>query len=72
MAQNQSKNSALKADQWYEVDRASGFLGVKADTIKGYLRNGKLKGKKVGPKQCWRVTGAEIIRLMKLWDGEGV
>ena len=54
-------------DQWYSAREAADLLGVTEDTVKKYCRNGKVKGKQVGPKNRWHVQGVEIVRLRKGW-----
>lgn len=57
----------IDSAQWYTAREAATFLDVTADTVKSYLRDGKLKGEQAGPKRQWRVRGAEVIRLLKEW-----
>ena len=52
----------------YSAEEAARLLGVKADTVKAYLRGGALKGVKVGPKRQWKVQGTELIRKQKEWN----
>jgi excisionase family DNA binding protein len=61
MEQVESKSS-------YTAEEAARLLGVKPDTVKSYLRNGSLKGVKVGPKRQWKVFGSELIRKQKEWN----
>jgi excisionase family DNA binding protein len=52
----------------YTAEEAARLLGVKPDTVKAYLREGALKGVKVGPKKQWKVSGSELIRKQKEWN----
>jgi hypothetical protein len=42
-------------------------LSVTEQTIKSYLRSGKIPGKRIGPKRQWHVEGQEIARLAREW-----
>lgn len=54
----------------YTPREAGEFLSVTAETVKARCRAGSIKGRKVGPKQEWRILGAEIRRKMKEWNME--
>lgn len=45
----------------YRPDEAAAILGVPADTIRRWLRNGKIRGTKID--RLWLVPKAEIVRI---------
>ena len=53
--------------EWYTARDAGNALGVTEQTMKSYLRSGKIRGKRVGPKSQWYVEGLEIARLAREW-----
>ena len=58
----------IQVKEWYTVDDAARQLGVKAETVKTYLRQGSLKGVKVGPRKQWQVPGSELVRKRREWN----
>lgn len=57
------RNNAMpEMGKIYNAREASGYLGVTEATIKKYLRDGHLSGKRVGLRKEWRISGEEIIR----------
>jgi predicted transcriptional regulator len=54
-------------EQRYSAREAADLLEVTEETVKKYCRNGKIKGKQIGPKKRWHVQGIEIVRLRKAW-----
>lgn len=52
----------------YSPREAAELLGVTPETVKSHCRKGKLKAKKVGPKQEWRILGSEIRLKRKEWQ----
>jgi excisionase family DNA binding protein len=58
----------IEPKSFYTAEDAARLLGVKSDTVKAYLRDGSLKGLKVGPKRQWKVSGSELIRKQKEWN----
>ena len=52
----------------YSARDAAELLEVTPDTVKAYCRDGKVKGRQVGPKKQWMVPGGEIKRLRKEWN----
>lgn len=61
---------AIRSDKLYTVREAADALGVTPDTVKAYCRSGRLRAKKVGPKQAWAVRGTEIRRLRRKWNAD--
>jgi len=57
----------IDAEKWYAGHDAAKLLGVTEPTIKKYLKNGKLRGRQIGPKKKWHVKGAAIKRLRVEW-----
>lgn len=57
----------ISLDQWYTAKEAEGLLGVSRDTIKRYLRKGKVDGKQIGPHQEWHIQGQSIQRVRENW-----
>ena len=56
----------------YTAEEAAKVLGVKTETVKGYLRRKSLKGLQVGPKRQWKVHAAERDRFAGPGDNGGV
>jgi len=54
--------------QYYSIKEVSDFLKVGEAAVGSYLRNGTMKGKKVGPKKKWQILGSEVKRIMKDWN----
>ena len=46
-------------DQWYTVEEAADILKVHKDTLRRWLREGKLRARKVG--KGWRVPRSEVM-----------
>ena len=67
-----SSNVKIEKDEMYSARKAADLLEVTAETVKKYCRNGKIKGKRRGPKKIWHVQGSEIIKLRKAWGLDGV
>lgn len=47
----------------YSVESAAELLGVKADTIRTWLRDGKIKGTKLAGS-TWRITEEEMQQFI--------
>lgn len=45
-------------ESYYSVDKIAVMLGMHAKTVQRYIREGKLKARKVG--KSWRVTGHDL------------
>jgi excisionase family DNA binding protein len=58
----------IDSKAFYTAEEAARHLEVKTDTVKGYLRDGSLKGTKVGPRKQWRVQGSELVRKRIEWN----
>lgn len=63
-----AKKSKIDLKRQYSAREAANLLGVTPDTVKGYCRDGKITGKRVGPKKNWMVVGSEIVRLLASWN----
>ena len=50
-------------DKWLTPDRAAEEYNLKAGTIRKWLRQGKLKGFKVGGS-LWRISETELERFI--------
>ena len=59
------KKSQILTNELYLPEEASQLLGVKTDTVKDYLREGKLEGRQIGPRKEWRVLGKSILAKRK-------
>ena len=57
----------VEPGRWYTAREAGSALSVTEQTIKSYLRSGKIPGKRIGPKRQWHVEGQEIARLAREW-----
>jgi len=49
-------------EEYYTVEEVAGRIEVTPRTIRNYLKQGKLKGKKVGGK--WRFSSEDVERLL--------
>lgn len=52
----------------YSAREAAQFLEVTEQTVQRYLREGELRGVRVGPKKKWYTLGKEIIALLQKWS----
>jgi excisionase family DNA binding protein len=59
---------SIKSKKQYTTREAADLLQVTPETVKAYCRNGKLKGRQVGPKKQWMVPVEEIKKLQKEWN----
>lgn len=50
-------------EQMYTPEEAAEILGFKKRTIMEWLRNGKIRGVKMGKE--WRITETELNRIQK-------
>ncbi len=61
-----SLKKRLNRNGYYSPGEAAQQLGIKISTVKQYLRNGRLSGRKEktrGFREEWRVLGGSIIDL---------
>ncbi len=60
---------AIAANKWYTVDQAATLFGVRAATIRDWLKDGYLEGSKrtygYGRRERWMISGKEIARLLR-------
>jgi excisionase family DNA binding protein len=49
----------------YTAKQAAALLAVSEQTVRVWLRNGLLKGSKIGAGRMWRITGEAIAEIMK-------
>ena len=57
----------INSHMWYSVKEASAFLNVKETTVRVYLKEGKLNGKKKATKGLrlqWVISGEEIQHFL--------
>ena len=50
----------------HTVEQAAAILQLHPDTIRLWLRNGRLRGRKLG--RVWRISGSELRHLSGLCD----
>lgn len=60
MAEN--RTDALSDLTLYTVSELTGTLGVSAQTIKRYIKSGKLPARKIGGK--WKITRGDLERFI--------
>ena len=49
----------VSTDKWINIDEAAEYLGVKAGTIRGWIRNNKgIPARKVGKQWKFKCSGA--------------
>lgn len=58
-------DAKLQDDKYYTAEEASVYIKVKTQTVNNYFRQGKLRGKKIGPKDKWHVKGSDLRKKMK-------
>ncbi len=46
----------------YNVEEVAEFLAVHKETVKKFIREGRIKGVKLGTR--WRITGDEVKRIL--------
>lgn len=51
-------------ERGYNVKETSVLLAVKERTVREWLRNGIINGKKIAGTSRWIITKSEILRLM--------
>ena len=56
----------IDGDKMYQVDEVAQILGITPFTVRKWLREGKIKGKKIG--RPWMIPKAEVQRLLSLED----
>lgn len=52
----------------YTVKEIARLLNIKANTVRAWLRSGKLHGIRSGKNQKWRVPQSEIERVIRSND----
>jgi len=56
----------MDADRWTTVDHEATRLGVNPETIRRWLKAGRIKGAKPGgPKLGWRIAPGEVERVLR-------
>ncbi len=58
----------IEPNKQYSIPEVAKLISVTNQTVSKYLREGKLKGIKRGPKRKWFVKGSEIKKLMESWN----
>ncbi len=51
-------------EKYYTVAEVARLLRIKEDTVRSWLRNGQLRGIKVG-KRVWRISSASLQRFLQ-------
>ena len=57
----------LLVDKEYSITEAAEFLEVTDQTVGKCLKDGRLKGKKRGPRKKWAIPGQMIKNLWEIW-----
>ncbi|PKM47876.1 MAG: DNA-binding protein [Firmicutes bacterium HGW-Firmicutes-8] len=55
-------------EQLFNIEEVAEILGVKAETVRTWLRSGKIKGTKLG--KLWRVKESELQKFIKKCNGK--
>jgi hypothetical protein len=63
-------NKQVRPTDWYTAREAAFLLGneVTEATVKEYCKTGKLRAKKVGPRQRWMIQGSSVLELRTKWE----
>jgi len=62
---NQYRGDTMSAEKLLTTETVAKVLLVKPDTLRGWLRTGKIKGVKVG-NRLWRVRESELEAFLSM------
>lgn len=62
MEENKSRTADLEALKVYSLTELEPILGVTHRTLQSYIKNGRLKGVKIGGK--WKVSGENLKKFI--------
>jgi len=57
----------IEANKLHTTRQAADILEVTEQTVQNYLRNGDLRGRKLGPRKKWHILGSELLRVIRKW-----
>lgn len=53
----------MEMEKGYNIIEVAGLLGIKARTVREWIKNGKIRAKKLSGSNRWVVLESEIRRL---------
>lgn len=53
----------MEMEKGYNIIEVAGLLGIKARTVREWIKNGKIRAKKLNGSRRWVVLESEIRRL---------
>lgn len=54
----------MDSGEWLTIAEAAAVLKLNGETVRRWLNSGRLKGVLLGGKAGWRVSAAEIARVL--------
>jgi excisionase family DNA binding protein len=58
-------------ERWFTVEQIADLLQVHPETVRSWLRSGRLKGRAFGGKTGWRVRESELNAFLEREDRPG-
>jgi excisionase family DNA binding protein len=55
----------IEPKRWYTTARVADLLGVHAETVRSWLKSGKLAGKTTGRGRSWQFLGSSILAIQR-------
>ena len=59
----------MAGDEWLTVEEIAGRVKVTVETVRRWLRAGRLQGVRISDKAGWRVKASEVDRFMGALSG---
>lgn len=60
----------METERWLTVDETADLLRVHAQTVRLWLKTGKLSGTLLSRRAGWRIKASEVTRLLEGGSGE--
>jgi len=61
----------VDVNRMYTVEDVATLLGVHEQTVREWLRAGRLDGKLLSRKSGWRIPGTDVLRFLEADTDEG-
>ena len=58
------------SEKMYKVREVANLFAVQPDTVRDWLKDGTIKGIKIGKGYYWRIPHSEVERLAMMRHGE--
>jgi excisionase family DNA binding protein len=55
----------IEPKRWYTTAKVADLLGVNAETVRAWVKAGKLAGKSGGRGRSWLISGPSILALQR-------